>query len=551
MSVAAAIANRAYGAAALAARIRFERAATDPETAQQNILLRILRRNAETEVGRVFGFSTIRTAEEYRARVPLGDYESHRAGVERMAAGAPAIFTADTLRCFEPTGGSSGTSKLIPYTDALLGEISSATLPWVFDLLRHTPGVRNGSAYWAVSPPARQAAATTAGIAIGLEHDSDYFPRFVRTMLDRVIATPRALARMPDVATCRYVTLRALLARTDLSFVSVWSPSFLTLLAESLDRDFARLLTDLETGTLSVTLEPSLRAELVRTLPPRPARARELRFRFGRIAPDDLGLVWERLALISCWADGHASRALEAMRQRFPLVAVQPKGLLATEGVTSFPLHAAGGAVAAVASHFIELLPNDSGDAIGVEEAQVGQTYEVALTTSGGLYRYRMRDLVRVDACYRHTPVLTFVGRSDAASDLRGEKLTPEFVETVIALALTDAAVRTPFAMLAPVWNGNDTPYYVLFAECSERDAERLAHAMEARLAQAHHYALCRALGQLAPVRGVAVEQGEATYERVCLARGQRAGSIKPAALDARLGWDALFVQRIPETAVA
>ena len=552
MNVATAIANRTYGAYALSARVRFERATANPARAQREILFRILRQNATSETGRELGFGTIQSVAEFRKRVPIRDYDAIGPAIDRMAAGESRVLTDHHVRCFEPTGGSSGTSKLIPYTEALLSEISEATMPWVFDLLHHGGAIRNGTSYWAVSPPARRERVTPGGTPIGMEHDSDYFPRFVRAMLDRVLGTPRELARIPDVATCRYVTLRALLARPDLAFISVWNPSFLTLLASSLDECFPALLRDLESGELSVPLASDLRGALTHALPARPRLSRELRCRFGRTPPENLGAVWERLDLISCWADGHAARALEVMRQRFPSVAVQAKGLLSTEGVVSFPLTRAGGAVAAVSSHFLELMPDDGAtEAIGVENADVGRTYEVVLTTSGGLYRYRTKDLVRVDGRYRRAPVLTFVGRSDAASDIAGEKLTPQLVERVITSACKALGVRPTFAMLAPVWRQTETPHYALFAECGPLEAARLAAAIEARLCDAHHYALCRELGQLDAVRPVAVEQGEATYERGCLVRGQRAGSIKPVALDARLGWDGDFIRRAPASAVA
>jgi GH3 auxin-responsive promoter len=312
------------------------------------------------------------------------------------------------------------------------------------------------------------------------------------------------------------------------------------------------LLRDLDSGELSVPLESGLRAALERALPARPHIARDLNRRFGRKPPQNLTAIWERLDLISCWTDGHAARALDAMRHRFPGVAVQPKGLLSTEGVVSFPLTMAGGSVAAVSSHFLELVPDDSaGEVIGVEDVELGRTYGVLLTTSGGLYRYSTKDLVRVEGWYRRAPVLTFVGRSDAASDLAGEKLTPRLVEDVIASTLSEIGIGVPFVMLAPVWRASETPHYALFVECGALDAERLATAVETRLREAHHYALCRDLGQLSAVRAVVVEDGDAAYERGCLARGQRAGSIKPVALDARLGWDLEFTRRVPASAVA
>jgi hypothetical protein len=259
-----------------------------------------------------------------------------------------------------------------------------------------------------------------------------------------------------------------------------------------------------------------------------------------------LGALWDRLALISCWSDCHAARALASMRRRFPDVEVQGKGLLATEGVVSIPLFEAHAPVAAVASHFLEFLPLptgsvDSQSARTVDQLDVGESYEVALTTSGGLYRYRLRDVVRVVGHLHQTPMLTFVGRGDRACDLAGEKLTPIFVERVLGVAMRTVGVRSHFALLAPAWA--EPPRYQLYVEATPREADALALEVETLLAESHHYALCRALGQLGPVRAVSVRDGERTFERVCIARGQRAGAIKATSLDADLGWERHFAE--------
>ncbi|HEX2207775.1 MAG TPA: GH3 auxin-responsive promoter family protein, partial [Longimicrobium sp.] len=363
---------------------------------------------------------------------------------------------------------------------------------------------------------------------------------FVRALLDGMLGVPRAVSRIPDLAACRRVTLRALLAMPELAMISVWSPSFLTLLAAALDEEWDALLREMESGRLSADLAPDLRNALERALPARPERASDLRRRFGRRAPEDLGQVWPRLALISCWADGHAARALEGMRRRFPRVEVQGKGLLATEGVVSIPLFRADAPVAAVTSHYLEFLPDgDANAALGVHELETGATYEVVMTTGGGLYRYRLRDRVRVEGWLERTPTLRFVGRADRASDLAGEKLTPELVEHVLVRAAAETGIHPPFALLAPSWG--DPPRYRLYAQAAPDHARALAAAVERILLDAHHYGLCRALGQLNPVEGMAVADGERVYERVCTARGQRAGSIKPPALDAGTEWAQAF----------
>jgi hypothetical protein len=425
-------------------------------------------------------------------------------------------------------------------------------MPWIFDLLRERPRLRRGRAYWAVTPPGRRPSRTAGGLPVGMEHDSDYFPPLVRAMLDRTLAVPRALARAPDVATCRYLTLRALLALPDLALISVWSPSFLTLLAAALDEHFPALLHELETGDSRLPLPHALRRELASALPARPARAAALRRRFGRRPPEDLGLIWERLALVSCWTDGHARRALDGMRRRFPCVEVQGKGLLATEGVVSVPLFEAEGAVAAVTSHFLEFLPiedgraADEGRALLVDELEEGRSYEVLLTTSGGLYRYRLRDVVHVERFLERAPVLSFRGRADRGCDLAGEKLTPALVERVLREASALTGVRPAFAMLAPTWG--EPPSYALYVDAGEDAAARLARAVEGRLRAGHHYALCRVLGQLGPVRGVSVPDAERRYERARTTCGQRAGAVKPPVLEPELGWDRHLVHATTES---
>jgi hypothetical protein len=540
MTLVARLANSVTRAGATPARVRFWRALGTPAAAQAAVLQRILRDNTDTTYGREFEFASVRSARDYAERVPLVDYDVLAPWIGRVADGEGRVLAAAPVRFMEPTGGSSAALKLVPYTDALLAEFSRATMAWVYDLLASRPALRGGRAYWAISPPGRRPSRTAGGIAIGMEHDSDYFPAPLRALLERSLAVPGLVARAPDIATCRYLTLRALLAAPDLRLISVWSPSFLTLLASELDARFADLLLDLEDGKVRAPVDSDLAAAIKQTIPARPALARELRRRFGGRPPEDLGALWEQLALISCWADGHAARALDGVRSRFPHVEIQPKGLLATEGVVSIPLCGYAHPVAAVTSHYLEFLPDgDTTCAVGVECLERGATYEVVLTTGGGLYRYRLRDLVCVEGCVRRTPMLSFRGRADRASDLAGEKLTAAFAEHVLSTAMAATGIRSTFAMLVP--SVEPVHHYVLYVDASREHAELLAFAVERELLAAHHYALCRALGQLQPVRGVAVSDGERAYERACAERGQRVGAIKPPALDPRLDWEKHF----------
>ena len=520
-------------------RARFMAALHDPAPAQWAILRRTLDAGADAVYGRAHGFASIRSAREFAERVPLVTYDDVERWVARIAAGEQHVLTRDVVRFMEPTGGSSGVLKLIPYTSQLLAEFSSAMMPWVADLLAHRPALMRGRAYWAITPPGRRPSQTAGGLPVGMQDDAAYFPAPLRALLRRGLAVPAAVAAAPDIPSCRYLTLLALLGASDLALISVWSPSFLVLLAGALDEQFDRLLHDLERGTVSIPLDAPLAARIQRALPARPARARALRVRFGTHAPEDLGRIWDGLSLISCWTEGHAARALSGVRARFPGVELQGKGLVSTEGVVSIPWLEAAAPVAALTSHYLEFLDPRDGRTFPAHLVEVGGTYETVITTGGGLYRYRTRDLVRVDGMYRRAPMLSFQGRADGASDMAGEKLTAPLVERAIDAAAYAAGRAPTFAMLVPAWD--PMPHYRLYLDAGDGDACTLAGAVERELNAAHHYGLCRALGQLGPVRGVAVAHAHRRYEHACAGRGQRAGAIKPPALDATPGWERVF----------
>lgn len=500
MSTAARAGNGLLAAAGLPAYTRFRRALREPAAVQRALLRRLVARNASTAFGAAHGFSSIRTIDEYRRRVPLRTYDELQPWLAAVAGGRSHVLTAERVDWLEPSGGSAGPSKLLPYTRGLRDELAAATLPWLVDLYGNRPRVRGGTAYWAISPPTRLPAASPGGVPIGADDDADYFPAFFRGLVARGQAVPTTVAAAGDIHACRRATLEALLDADDLAFISVWSPSFLTLLTDALDACWDGLRSP--------------------RLPARP--------------PEDLGRIWPNLELISCWTDGHAGRALAGVRRRFPNVAIQPKGLLATEGVVTIPLHGCPAPVAAVRSHFLEFLADDT--ATLLHELDVGGTYEVVLSTGGGLYRYRLGDLVRVEGRLHATPLLRFLGRADGRVDLAGEKLSPAFVESALAAAEAASGMAASFALLSPREDGQG---YVLTVQLpspcgATAAAGRLAGALEAQLRTAYHYRLARDLGQLQPVTARSVQGAERAFEAAGLARGQRAGAIKPPVLAAR-----------------
>src|SRR5262245_46458998 len=82
--------------------------------AQANLRQRIRAENQATWFGRQHAFSSLRSPGDFQRAVPLSTYDDYTGAVERISAGEQRVLTADRVRLFEPTGGSTSGEKLIP-----------------------------------------------------------------------------------------------------------------------------------------------------------------------------------------------------------------------------------------------------------------------------------------------------------------------------------------------------------------------------------------------------------------------------------------------------
>jgi hypothetical protein len=528
----------------------FRRATRDVAAAQCAVLAEVLYPNRHSVYGTAHGFGRIRDARDYQERVPLITYADVAGLVERIAAGEPNVLTCEPVQLLEPTSGTTGGEKLIPSTATLRRQFQRGVAAWVAGLFHCRPAVRRGRAYWSISPALGPPGRTAGGIPVGFLDDAAYLGRLEQWALRHLLAVPSAVARLPDLQAVRYATLLFLLAADDLSLISLWNPSFLTALLTPLPGWLDRLCCDLARGSFDppAPVRPECSAPLrpwLRALPRRAERLRAI-FRSARWPAEALRQAWPRLALISCWADAAARHFLPELRQMFPGVEVQPKGLLATEGFVSLPLVGREGAALAVRSHFFEF------EEIAPAGAQVrlaheldrGGRYRVVLTTGGGLYRYQLRDEVEVVGFENRCPLLRFLGKADRVSDLVGEKLAEGHVQAVLERVFAATRLTPRFALLVPVLR--EPPRYRLYLEGPDRGVvARLGRLLQAELEENPYYRHAVAFGQLAPVEVRLLDrQGEpawSVYERRCVERGQKAGDVKPAVLDGWTGWPDLF----------
>jgi len=209
-------ANGAWLASSLPAALSFRANMDRAAEVQEEILLRILRRN---------GLGSIRSVRDYQQRFPVRTYDEY------------GEVTASGVTHYERTSGSSGAAKRIPYNRELRAEMGRAIAPWIVDLFATHPAAFAGEAYWSISPVLSSEA--------GSDSDEDHLGPMRARLVRAVQAVPREVRIIQDLESFRRVTLEHLLRCRTLSLISVWHPSFLLLLLGDLRERAAELWPNL------------------------------------------------------------------------------------------------------------------------------------------------------------------------------------------------------------------------------------------------------------------------------------------------------------------
>jgi hypothetical protein len=387
---------------------------------------------------------------------------------------------------------------LIPFTSDLQRGFSAAVGAWMTDLVRLEPSLLTGSAYWSISPVSLAEEPEPSAVPIGFADDADYLGGARAWLVRQAMAAPSELRHETDMERFWIKTLVAILGRRDLRLISVWHPSFLNLLLEAAARHWSEVCAQV--------------AEKNR------GRAREL----AALGAAAWTRWWPGLRVISCWGEQAAAAGMADVQRKFPGVRVQAKGLLATEAAVTLPWR--GRLPLAITSHFFEFIA-ETGDVRRAHELEFGRTYEVVVTNGGGLWRYRLGDVVECTGHIAKTPTLRFLGRAGNVSDLRGEKLSETFVGEVLRGLWPHGPTRTAWLEARA-----DEPGYTLYVGGTpEAD---LGTRLEQALSANPHYALARKLGQLQAVRVEACAPGNhAMLAGAARARAGRLGDVKPVVL--------------------
>ena len=473
---------------------------------QHRALLRKLARNANSDFGRAYGFDSIRTAAEFRRRVPVLTYEDHHPHLSRVLNGqTTALFAPGTrVLMFTMTSGTTSEPKRLPITEELFREYQRGWRLW------------GGGAYGDHLDQLRKKTLTLAsdwkqfhspsGIPCG------QISGLAATTRPRIAAKmflpPSATTQIHDCAARHYTTLRIALTSSRIGMIATANPSTLIEFARRANHHSESLIRDIYDGTLSCEVPSSVRTALGPWLNRRnQRRARELEqlaSRHGVLLPKH---AWPDLSLLAVWTGGSVGIFLPKLPELYGSVKVRDHGLSASEGRMTIPLSDGSSAGLLDFYHsYFEFIPVEehgkpSPTVLEAHELTPGSDYYILLTTSGGLYRYDIRDVVRCEGFRGQAPILEFLNKGKHFSSLVGEKLSEYQVILAAKNAFIELGLPISFFMIAPVMEAQ--PRYVLLLEAryhASRQAD-LAARVQANLELFNEeYAAKCASGRLLPL---------------------------------------------------
>lgn len=466
-----------------------------------------------------FGLAKVRTPDDLRRALPIASFERVAPYVERAMDGdTTALFGKGiAVVMFAQTSGTTAAAKHIPVTRASVAEYRASWTVWGCGVATQHPWIPFHGVFNIVS--SYRSTLTRSGVPTGSITGLLYLA--MQHILGVTNVVPLDVALIGDAEARYYMGLRIALARDDLMMVTTANPSTLVTYARKLDLWKEGLIRDVRDGTVRLPERYDARLVKLYTTYKSPERAKMLEKAIvtggGSLLPK---YAWPKLALLGVWTGGTLTPYLESLPQYYGGIPLRDHGLSASEGRMTLPLEDDSPyGVLNVAGAFYEFVAErdygrDDAPTHLAHELEPGGRYYIVVTTSGGLVRYDLADLVECGGFHGKAPLLRFLNKSSQFSNITGEKLSAFQVGAALRSVQARLALDLGECSLGPC--GGDPAGYGLLVEAARmpRDPVAVAKAVDQALAEHNvEYAEKRRSGRLSPV--ILLPCADGTFERL------------------------------------
>ena len=413
-----------------------------PDKSNEELLMRILRDNENTEYGRKYNFKDIHSIEEYRKNVPFSNYDDYQPYIKRMVQNKETnLITAYNVIQYAETSGSVGVQKKIPVTNKSMEVYEK----YSFSRTKALASKYHHRTYGKAVPFEKglnMLETETTVMEDGTPRGSvtGSVSRRFRKLFPLFLTSPDPILFPVGGMNMQYMKARFALEEPNLT----WKLSaFMTNIVDMMNyikNHWEMIVDDIEHGTLNDDVcEPRSRSVIMPYIKANPKRARELRkiFEEGFDTP-----IIPRLWPKSSWTCSIGTGGFATYTEKYKQfagddIAIDFFVYAASEGMFAacidmndprfLPL---------VDSCFFEFLPIDapqgSNDTLTLEQLEDGKEYEIIITNQCGFYRYKIEDVIRVVGFHNKSPMITFAYRKSQLVNVAAEKTTEDHLNEAV-----------------------------------------------------------------------------------------------------------------------
>ncbi|KAK7275332.1 hypothetical protein RIF29_16445 [Crotalaria pallida] len=431
----------------------FEAVTKDAEKVQRETLKRILEENASAEYLLSLGLNGRTDPESFKACVPLATHKDLEPYINRMIDGDySSILTGKPITSMSLSSGTThGKPKYVPWNDELF--VTTVQIYQTsFSYRNKEFPIENGKALTFIY--SSKQFKTKGGLAAGTAttnvfRDSRY--KSAMAALQSQCCSPEEVIFGADFHQSLYCHLLCgLIFREQVQLVSSTFAHSIVHAFRTFEQVWEELCNDIREGVLSsrVTV-PSIRTAMSKILKPDPELANLIHKKCTGLS-NWYGLIQElfpNAKYVYGIMTGSMEPYLKKLRHyagEVPLVTSDygsSEGWVGTNVNPKVPPELATYTVLPQIGYFefIPLAENSylcvDPKPVGLTEVRVGEEYEIVMTTPGGLYRYRLGDVVKVTGFHNSTPQLKFVRRSSLLLTVNIDKNTEKDLQLAVEAA--------------------------------------------------------------------------------------------------------------------
>ena len=419
-------------------RRNYIRKARNGKKTSEKTLLKIINSSKNTVYGKKYNFSDIHSIEDFQKNVPLSLYDDYREYIEETVKnGTQNLITGHRIIYFAATSGTTTAKKLIPQTTIAFPAYFKVICIYLNDLVKalRSRSVSDFNAKgFLVTEMSNSTKEDNDDVDIGMISFfcANGFKQFVPSFTQ----LPKEIIGSGEVNDKQYIKSRYAIQDPSLNYIGGIFTSSIADSINYIEDNHEMLIKDIEEGIIdpSIDISDSMRNKLQSKLKPDPKRANELRKIFTTDSDVPLiSRIWNNMSYICSMG----SADFEPFTKRI-------LSMCKDDVVFSYGAYAASEALMACAvktddpsylllvdNAFFEFVPadkdvNEVDRPLLINEVEVGKLYEIIVTNKSGLYRYKIRDVVRIIGFEGETPYIEFAYRANFVTDLCGAHITGE-----------------------------------------------------------------------------------------------------------------------------